>query len=135
MNIIENSNDDFILIGDDVDKDPEIFDLLASNLPKRILRSYIHIVRNRPIPEGLIPYYTSADLALRELNDGRIRMDSAERVLDKMLEEDNLKRIFPKFSHCPQQEGTWSWQLSSPLREKASLLTKRFVKFCSALKH
>lgn len=134
LNIMENSSDDFLLIGDDVDKDPEIFDIIAKRFPEKILRSYIHVIRNRPIPAGLTPYFTTADLALREMNDGRLRVDSAERILDTMIDEENLKTIFPRFAFCPTQATTWNWQLASPLMEKAGILIDKFVGFCTALK-
>lgn len=128
--ILDRSPHDFILLGDDVDKDPEIFKKVQELFPNRILRSYIHVVRNRQLPGGSVTYFTAADLALRETLEGRFSLQSAEEILDHLLKSSSFERVIPRFAHCPRERTTWDWQLETVLSPKAQKLIDALVRYC-----
>ncbi len=131
--IMDNSDHDFIFLGDDVDKDPEIFEEVQKIYPTRVLATYVHVVRGRAIPAGSIPYYTSVDLALHEMIAGRLSPVSAEKILDVLLEESALRHVIPYFASCPEEDSVWKWQSATSLSAKAALLTAKLNTYCSEL--
>lgn len=132
--ILDSSTNNFILIGDDVDKDPEVFVKAMELYPERIVTTYIHVVRNREMPEGTTRYWTSSDLAMREMQEGRMSIESAEKVLDTNLSEDNFHQMIPSFAHCPKTAENWTWKLETSLKDKASKLIDSLLSYCSSRK-
>ncbi len=131
--IIDAGNHDLVLIGDDVDKDPEIFVEVQRRYPGRILASYIHVIRNRPLPAGesLVTYYTAADLALREFLAGRMDLDSTARIFERLVAEESLSQVIPGFAYCPSEGTSWSWQLETIFSEEATLLLEKILQHCT----
>jgi hypothetical protein len=129
---LEQNPDPVILIGDDVNHDPEIFSEVLRLAPGRVLAAYVHVVKGRPLPAGLTLYWTAQDLALRELEARRLSQTGAERVLRKLGQERKLKRVFPKFADCPTDPLKFSWQGHSPLAPLAQQNTQRFLRFCAS---
>jgi sterol desaturase/sphingolipid hydroxylase (fatty acid hydroxylase superfamily) len=101
--ILSSSPDQFILLGDDVDKDPEVFEEVRRLFPDRILASYIHLVRNRPVPKGSINYVTAAELAAHEATAGRMGQVQADRVILSLLVRRRLDGMIPEYAYCPTQ--------------------------------
>lgn len=129
--ILRDTGDDIILLGDDVEEDPAIFDEIQNLFPGRVLAAYVHVIKQKQLPSSVTPYYTSFDLALYENLAGRMDSQSVARVFNSLLEARNLKRTFPGFSHCPKSEEDFSWQKKSGLDLPVSRLVARIVQFCS----
>lgn len=123
--------EEVILLGDDVEKDPEIFSEIGIRFPGKVLASYVHSIRNRKLPAGVTPYFTSFDLALNEFMAGRLSSSSVEVVLSSLLTAPDLKRAFPGFAHCPTGEEDFSWQRKSELGDLGTSLTEKIIDFCS----
>lgn len=92
-----------ILMGDDVELDPEIYARYKADFPDKVLAVYIHKVTGADLPEGVTPYYTSYGLALREVAAGRMSVAEAWSVGEDFLTED-LSEAFPSFVVCPKTE-------------------------------
>lgn len=129
--ILSQSENSVILLGDDVDKDPEIFQEVTKLYPTRVLAVYVHVVRGREIPAGSTIYWTAGDLALRELSAGRMSAESASRVLETIINEENLNSVIPNFADCPKEASIWEWQIQTVLAEKAAILINNLVSHCS----
>ncbi|WPU64938.1 phosphatase domain-containing protein [Peredibacter starrii] len=102
--VIDSTTDQFILMGDDVGDDPEIYDNIIKEYPDRILASYIHIVKNRAVPASAVKYFTTYELALKEYNAGRLEEKVVRDVALKVLsDDDDFESVFPEFAYCPTQ--------------------------------
>lgn len=130
IKMMESSQDDFILIGDDLGKDPEVYAEVTRLYPQRVLASYIHVVNGRTLPKGMIPYWTSFDLILKEYSSFRLAASSVERVIKALKEERNLLMIFPLKANCPTQPVVWEWQLQTIFMGEAFEFTQQYIKFC-----
>jgi len=128
--LISRSGDDFILIGDDVGEDPEVFDEIKKLYPQRILAGYVHLVKGRVLPQSLIGYYTGFDLVLREFAAGRMSDSGVKEVYQKLMEEQDLKKVFPVLTQCPINPKTYLWHLTTPYRKESLALSKKFYAFC-----
>lgn len=129
--IMEESRDDFILIGDDLGQDPEVYAEIERLYPGRVLGRYIHKVQDRKVPSSTL-YWTSIELFLREHMEGRMEASSVEDAFDLLSTEKNMEMIFPKRAHCPTAANVWEWQTRTIFQQEAAKLIKKFVSFCQA---
>lgn len=130
--ILKASADDFILIGDDVGKDPEVFSEIQKQFPERILNSYIHVVKARVIPSDVTPYWTSFDLAMREHLAGRMNDGWIEKIWSTLMMEPKFKYIFPKKADCPTSTVVWEWQMATVFQPEAFSLGEKLSALCLA---
>ena len=130
--LIENSSDDFVMIGDDVGQDPEVYDALLKHYPNRVLATYIHVITGRKIPESSVPYYTTFDLFLREYLAGRMQKAAVEKGVAALKDEQNMELIFPHFAQCPKTPAVWLWQAPTVFVADALSLTAKFNRHCLA---
>lgn len=129
--ILANTTDTFIVIGDDVNEDHNIYDELIQENPTRILAAYIHVVKGRELPATVTPFYTSFDLAMREFAAGRLEYSSVDRVASVVLGQEKFKRIMPKFAVCPTDAHIWDWQLSTEAANLSAQVSELIVTSCS----
>ena len=128
--IMEKSSDDFILLGDDVGKDPEVYEKIKELFPNRVLAAYIHVIKDREFSKDLTRMYSLHDLAIYENLAGRMSDESTQLVLQKVLDEKNLKYVIPYFAACPTQTDTWDAQMTTSFAATAKLIVDRLVSFC-----
>lgn len=128
--IMDSNSDDFIFVGDDLGKDPEVYVEIEKRYPGRVLAKYIHIVEGREIPKNVTPYWTSFDLVLREFTAGRMDANTVEPLAEKFMKEASLDFVFPIKAQCPDESQTWDWQIQTIFQQEASDLIHKFVRFC-----
>lgn len=128
--ILDSTSDDFVLIGDDIGKDPEAYTEIKKLYPSRVLGIYIHTVNGRAISPDAVPYWTSFDLFLREKIAGRMEAAWVETGIAALTNEKDLSLIFPKKAQCPKTPVVYAWQMQSQYQQEALALTYKFVKFC-----
>lgn len=133
LEIMEKNPGEVLLLGDDVDLDPEIYTEIVKQHPERVLGVYIHMVKNRPIPESFTPYWTSMDLALKEHMAGRLDSNSVIEIINALMSEAKLTRIIPKFANCPTSAVVWQWQHSTVFMKEAMELSNKLNEFCLRL--
>lgn len=130
--IMDASTDDFIFLGDDVGQDPEVFTEIKRLYPGRVVASYVHVVTNRPALSGMVSYWTSFDVALRELVDGRMSPGWVELISEKLMLEPKFRYIFPRKANCPTTETPWEWQYQTAYQPEAFRLVERITSLCLA---
>lgn len=129
--MIESTDDSIIFLGDDVSHDPEVYDLLVKSYPDRILAGYIHVIKNRPIPETMIPHWSSFELAVREYEAGRMKKESVHKISEVILNETRMERIIPGFAHCPKDLARWDWTRGTLFSEEAIKVSEKIVNYCT----
>ena len=128
--LLEESADDFVLIGDDVGQDPEAYEEIQRLYPNRILASYIHVIKNRHFAGT--KYWSTFDLALREFLAGRMTESAVTLIAEKILKEPKFSFIIPSFAHCPPSAEVWSWQTSTIFSQAAFTLASKLSQQCLA---
>lgn len=129
-NMLESNQDSFILMGDDVGEDPEIYDAIIKLYPNRILASYIHIVKNRSVPATAIKYFTTLDLAIREHQAGRLAEQQVSDVINSIFNARELESVFPEFSFCPTELADDALLTEASYAADASLLNNKLTEYC-----
>lgn len=130
--ILERTNEDFILIGDDIGEDPEAYAEIKRLYPDRILAVYIHSVNGRNHRTAAFSYWTSFDLSLMEYLEGRMSPRAVDAIGAKLWAEANMELIFPKEAQCPKTYLVWEWQLRTAFQQQANSLINKFLNFCQA---
>lgn len=130
--ILDNSSDDFILVGDDVDKDHVIYDHIKKLYPNRILAIYIHAIKNRPLPSSAVRYWTSFDLTMHEVLSNRMNDSQVSVAANVLLNESRNKFIIPTFANCPQTTASWEWQIQTIFAAQANAVATKLVEYCQA---
>jgi hypothetical protein len=96
--IASKHREPLILIGDDTEHDPEILQKFKAKYPKRVLACYIHKIKGRELPEGLIGFYTAFDPACAEVTAGRLKQEQALQVGKVVLNAKLKARLIPRYS-------------------------------------
>lgn len=128
--LMDTTTDQYILLGDDVGNDPEIYDEISKLYPGRVLGSYIHIVNNRTVPESSITYFTTFELAVKEFLAGRLSKEAVVKVSNAILKEKDLEAVFPEFAHCPKDQSPYSWLFETHFADEAKALSEKLVTYC-----
>jgi hypothetical protein len=93
----------FLMIGDDEQVDPEVYlDFQRKYPAQRTVEIYIHRVKGRTLPEGVIPFTSAFDIALHEYEKGRLSLTSVMRVGHAVMTQGGEDRLFPSFKVCPK---------------------------------
>lgn len=130
VKLLEQSDDNFILLGDDLGQDPEVYAEIKARYPHRILATYIHVINGRTFSSDAHLYWTSFDLALREFIADRLPAKSVESMLKKFLTTIEMGFIFPRKAQCPTTTQVWEWQMATVYQPEAFELASKFITFC-----
>lgn len=128
--ILDKTTDSFILIGDDVGDDPEIYDYFIKNYPHRILASYIHVVKNREVPDSAIKYHTTFELAVKEFEAGRLLKQDVINVAEGILKVDDFESVFPNFAHCPAVVAAYNSTVINDFPNETVMITGALAHYC-----
>lgn len=100
--ILETYPDDkFIFIGDDTQRDFEVYDDVYRSAPDRILSIYIRKITNRPLPPSAYPFLSAFDIARTEYIMGRLEVSEVAPTAIAIISEPHDRRIMPRFTYCP----------------------------------
>lgn len=100
--ILETYPDDqFILIGDDTQRDFEVYDDIYRSAPDRILSIYIRQVTNRPLPPSAYPFLSAFDIARTEYLMGRLTVTEVAPTALAVISEPRDRNVMPRFTYCP----------------------------------
>lgn len=128
--IMETNPDDFIFFGDDVEKDSAVYEEIKKLYPNRVLAIYIHNVHSRPVSPSAIRYWTAFDLTVREALANRMNPSAVKTSLQHLLNQSDMKLVFPKFADCPKTQSVWNWQLLTPYGLDAVRAMSKLVSYC-----
>ena len=111
--LMRTTQHDFVLYGDDVNHDPEVYMEIMKEFPNRVLAAYIHVVKGRRIEgdlaDKIVRYFGAYELAVREKLAGRLEGDDVDQVLKVILNEEKAGRLIPKFAQCPEPKVSFEW--------------------------
>lgn len=131
-NIIKNSSENFILIGDNTSEDPVMYKDIKQKYPDRVLAIYIRETNlETDRIDGINYFFHTIDLALNEMNQGRLgRLDIIKLLKPFAQLQKNFKLIFPKFAHCPLEIDGFQTTNTFGLAQVVERLNTELVKRC-----
>jgi hypothetical protein len=104
--LIKSENPDkVILIGDDTEHDPEIYDLISKENPAITRSIYIRAVQNRELPANVLirNFFAAPELAAFEVTRGTMDVDSLGTVAKAFIYSWGESDISIKDRYCPKE--------------------------------
>lgn len=115
----EGTNEAYILVGDDTQKDPEVYKTIRELFPSKVEAVYIRAIKGREIPVDQQHFFTAYDIALLEYNSGLLEAEDVIQIGKVILENEKAKLALPKFAKCPP-EG-WLMRLANSIADEKIL--------------
>lgn len=127
--------DKIILIGDDSEMDPEVYDTLSK---ERVIESiYIRAIQNRILPTNdlIKNFFSSAEIAGHELMKANLNVESLIKVSDSFI-QDNSSKIFIKKRYCPTEGRAEIEELKHSISNQAAIDSldldqKKIIEICN----
>jgi hypothetical protein len=135
--IISEKPDKVILIGDDTEKDPEVYETISQRFPNLVQSIYIHSIKNRDLPKlkNLKNYFAATEIAAREMIKGNLLSASLKRVADSFVDTIKGNHIFIPGRYCPMEGRAQIEELKVILtetseREALDLTQQKIISLC-----
>ncbi|RPJ73256.1 MAG: DUF2183 domain-containing protein [Alphaproteobacteria bacterium] len=128
--IIKAENPDkVILIGDDTEYDPEVYETISKNFPGKVESIYIRAIRNRELPklEVMKNFFSTAEIAGFEILKGDLGSMSLVKVATSFIRKDNESKIFIKERYCPAEGRGQIEELKQSVRRQIEIATLELV--------
>lgn len=137
--LIANHNpDEIILIGDDTEKDPEVYDTISKLNPRKVSGIYIRAIRNRAIPDNGLSrnFFSAVEIAGFEHLKGKLNTTAVTKVTDSFIRQDNKSELAIKNRYCPSQGRTELEEIKQQVRDQKTIedmerTQTKIIKTCS----
>jgi phosphatidate phosphatase APP1 len=132
--ILEDSKDNLILIGDDVEIDQDVYVNLRENYQEKIDTIYIHKVTNKKLNSGVVGYFTALDIQVNEYIANRMELEALLLSIDNFNKSTRKKmnNYFPKFKYCPKDISEFNVISKSEIKKEVSMVYKKIITYCKS---
>lgn len=89
-----------ILIGDDTQKDPAVYDKIIKEFSQVKARYLRRVKNNVALPEGSVQFESALDIAISEFSQSRLNEAGVARIANEIMSEKRRKRFFIKTTTC-----------------------------------
>ena len=123
------SEDNFLLVGDDTESDPEVYEAFSAPRRNQVLAIYIHRITEKELPLGSIAFVTAYDIAMREFVAGRLSEKQAADVGNAVFNSKDVT-FLPGFQQCPKEYEQIAG-LTETLVQLKKQIEERMTTLCS----
>lgn len=101
--IAKHNPDEIILIGDDTEVDPEVYDTISKLNPLKVSGIYIRAVQNRALPSNGLTrnFFSAVEIAGVEHVKGNLDEKSLSRVAESFINQDHKSELAIVKRYCP----------------------------------
>ncbi len=121
----QDNNETYILVGDDTQKDPEVYEAIQQQFSNKVEAVYIRSINGRDLPQGQTRFFSAYDIVLMEHLSGLLDVNDVLRVGRTTLENQKSGLEIPKFAQCPQANWLTNQVDISVLDKQVLSLTKQ----------
>jgi hypothetical protein len=136
--IIAKTKDAVILVGDDTEKDPEIYLQIQKRFPAKVAAIYIRRVSGRHLPFGVNGFFHPFEIAVNEWSFGRLSEFQLMALADDIALEFSVapRLYFPKHVTCPQLDSLFQFDAAlgsviPDIRTAAQAVIADTINYCS----
>jgi phosphatidate phosphatase APP1 len=103
--LLKENPDKIILLGDDTEADPEVYDTIAKENPNTVKSIYIHTVQDRKLPDNALiqTFFSAVEIAGAEVLKGTINITALTRVTDAFLVQEHNSKVVINGRYCPKE--------------------------------
>ncbi|MFA6237718.1 MAG: phosphatase domain-containing protein [Bacteriovorax sp.] len=123
-NLINKTNPDkVILIGDDTEFDPEVYETISKKFPSKVESIYIRAIQDRELPKlsNIRNFFSAAEVAGLEVLKGNLKVSSLVKVAASFIKREKGSKIVIKERYCPSLGRTQIEELKQSLNEQSSI--------------
>jgi hypothetical protein len=101
--IDSNNPDKIILIGDDTEFDPEVYELLSQKYPSKVQDIYIRLIQKRRLPKSDImkSFFAATEIAGWEMIKGELSVKAIDKVARSFVHSTKDSKVVIVGRHCP----------------------------------
>lgn len=123
-NLIKKMNPDkIILIGDDTEYDPEVYETISKIFPSRVESIYIRAIRDRELPKSgnIKNFFSAVEVAGLEVLKGNLQTSSLIKVSASFIRREKGAKIVINGRYCPSIGRVQIEELKQSLNEQSSV--------------
>lgn len=124
------SGDNFLLVGDDTESDPDVYKAFAVPRPNQVIAIYIHRITGRELPPNSVAFVTAYDIAMHEFLAGRLSEKQTADVGEAVFKSEDAA-FLPGFQQCPKKYEQIAG-LSENLIQLKKKIEDRITTICSS---
>ena len=100
-----NNPDDIILIGDDTEFDPEVYDVISKEYESKVKSIYIRAIKNRGLPSNdlIKSFFSPVEIAGFELLRGHFSISGLVKVTSAFVAQKNDSQLKIAGRYCPAE--------------------------------
>jgi phosphatidate phosphatase APP1 len=136
--ILKMNPDKIILIGDDTQFDPEVYDTVAKENTATVESIYIRVVKNRKLPENALikDFFSSVEIAAFELLKGNIEALGLRKITTSFVKQSHSSKIAIRGRYCPESGREQLEELKLQMPDQSSidsleLAQEKILKTCN----
>ncbi len=129
--IIDSSSDSFVLIGNDKGVDQKVFKELRRKYGERVQGAYIHVVENKKLSTGLIPFNTAFDIAVSEFSQGRMKKKDTASIGKSINKVKKFNKVFPTNAHCPNSKDELKTKKVKTFSPLIGSISRKTLEYCN----
>lgn len=127
--ILKNPNSELILLGDNTDKDHEVYQQIQLAYPKNVNAIYMHKVKDFPIPAGQISWISVLDIAIHEFSQQRMTFSEVVSIYETLIDTE-VHKIIPNKLFCPKNLNDWKKRNDPELQQMQKQLAVKILNYC-----
>jgi len=121
--IQQTKPDKVILIGDDTEFDPEIYEAISKSFPSKVESIYIRAIQDRELPKlaSIRNFFSAVEIAGLELIKGNLNSTSLTKVAASFVQKDNGAKIVIDGRYCPPEGRSQIEELKQLLQKQTAI--------------
>ena len=121
--ILKLKPDSLILIGDDTQFDPEVYQKIFEENPEIVKSIYIRAIKNRKIPDNFLfnNFFSSVEIAGQEMLNGTMDSDNLSDVTKGFINQSKNSQVFIRGRYCPPNGRTKIDELKHKMSEQLAI--------------
>jgi phosphatidate phosphatase APP1 len=121
--ILKNKPDKIILLGDDTEVDPEVYDTIFQENQTSVEGIYIRAIRNRKLPNNTLikNFFSSVEVAALELLKGNVNVNGLNKVASSFLAQKDISKIVIPNRYCPSEGRAQIEELIQQVVDQSSI--------------
>jgi len=115
--------DQIILLGDDTEFDPEIYDQVSKENSGKVKSIYIHSIQDRKIPKNALikTFLSSVEVAGFELLNGRVTSSGFTKIASAFIDQSNSSTVVIRGRYCPLNGRAQIEELKQTVTEQSEI--------------
>jgi phosphatidate phosphatase APP1 len=115
--------DKIILLGDDTEFDPEVYNTLSKENGDKIEGIYIRAIKNRTLPENELikNFFSPVEVAGLELLKGNFAVSGLDKVATSFIGQDHNSQVVINHRYCPAEGRTQIDELKQKVSDQSAI--------------